>query len=114
MQRTLSNKLLSQLFKKIRITKLHIVRTLTSDAPKEALDPIQKLFIQSLREYARKLHESDGKLFDPIPELEKEQEWRISVLYKQYYKDEKVNVLEFPKFNFIDKPLDEINLVPKK
>ncbi|XP_029052113.1 ATP synthase-coupling factor 6, mitochondrial [Osmia bicornis bicornis] len=72
---------------------------ITAPAFLEAKDPIQKLFIEKIREYKTK--SSGGKLVDPSPETEKERASELDRLQKQYNPTNS-NMSEFPKFQFKD------------
>ncbi|XP_012149096.1 ATP synthase-coupling factor 6, mitochondrial [Megachile rotundata] len=65
----------------------------------EAKDPIQKLFIEKIREYKSK--SAGGKLVDASPEVEKERASELDRLQKQY-NPTNTNMTEFPKFQFTD------------
>ncbi|XP_017791547.1 PREDICTED: ATP synthase-coupling factor 6, mitochondrial [Habropoda laboriosa] len=70
---------------------------------KEATDPIQKLFLDKIREYKSK--SSGGKLVDPTPEIEKERHSELDRIMKQY--ELKGDVTEFPKFSFKDQEVEK-------
>uniref|UniRef100_A0A0A9XSU3 ATP synthase-coupling factor 6, mitochondrial n=1 Tax=Lygus hesperus TaxID=30085 RepID=A0A0A9XSU3_LYGHE len=86
----------------------------SSDGDKtQAVDFVQQLFLDKIREYDQKKKESGGKMFDPIDELEKERSRLQEVLIKTFYKMGKppADITAFPKFDFKDLPLDPIDLV---
>ncbi|XP_061936097.1 ATP synthase-coupling factor 6, mitochondrial-like isoform X1 [Apis cerana] len=62
----------------------------------EAKDPIQKLFLDKIREYKAK--SSGGKLVDVTPEIEKERQAELDRVKKQF--NIKGDPTEFPKFKF--------------
>jgi len=61
-------------------------------------DPIQKLFLDKIREYKTKSKKLDeGKLLDVTPEFEKQMSKEIDALNRRYGSG---NMEEFPKFDF--------------
>ncbi|XP_014260848.1 ATP synthase-coupling factor 6, mitochondrial-like [Cimex lectularius] len=81
----------------------------------KAVDPIQQLFVDKIREYDQKLKANGGALFDPTPELERERSNQYLMLKRQLFKDSNPeNLTQFPEFRFEDRPLDDINMEPSK
>ncbi|XP_014217482.1 ATP synthase-coupling factor 6, mitochondrial [Copidosoma floridanum] len=70
-----------------------------------AVDPIQQLFVDKIREY--KSQSSGGKLTLP-PEIQAEKKRELEKLAKQYGGDEGADMTAFPKFSFPD-PKIEVN-----
>ena len=64
-------------------------------------DPIQKLFIDKVREYKTKSKKlGEGKLLDVTPEIEQKMNKEIDALKRRYGSG---NMEEFPKFDFNEK-----------
>ncbi|XP_014665784.1 PREDICTED: ATP synthase-coupling factor 6, mitochondrial-like [Priapulus caudatus] len=78
------------------------------------LDPIQKLFVDKIREYDTKSKAAGGKLVDPSPEIEKEMRDDQEKIKRQYSDGKDVNLAEFPSFQFTEPSLDPINMDAKK
>lgn len=77
---------------------------------KAVTDPIQKLFLDKLKEYS-KLSVS-GKLVEITPEKQKEYDETLSNLKKAYGAD-KDDYSKFPSFVFNEPKLDPINMEEK-
>ena len=61
-------------------------------------DPIQKLFLDKIREYKTKSKKlGEGKLLDVTPEFEQQMSKEIDALKRRYGSG---NMEEFPKFDF--------------
>ncbi|XP_076171446.1 ATP synthase-coupling factor 6, mitochondrial [Ptiloglossa arizonensis] len=67
-------------------------------ALKTASDPIQKLFIEKIREYKSK--SAGGKLVDATPEIEKEKKNELERLAKQYGHSDRQKMEQFPTFQY--------------
>ena len=66
-----------------------------------ATDPIQKLFLDKVREYKTKSKKlGEGKLLDVTPEIEQKMNKEIDALKRRYGSG---NMEEFPKFDFGEK-----------
>ncbi|KAF8772033.1 ATP synthase-coupling factor 6, mitochondrial-like [Argiope bruennichi] len=77
-------------------------------ANKTATDPIQKLFLEKLKEYTKR--SSGGKLVDVTPEKQKQYDEVLLNLKKQYGADKGEDFNKFPTFNFPEPKLDPINM----
>ncbi|CAL1301075.1 unnamed protein product [Larinioides sclopetarius] len=73
-----------------------------------ATDPIQKLFLEKLKEYTKR--SSGGKLVDVTPEKQKEYDEVLLNLKKQYGADKSQDFTKFPTFSFPEPKLDPINM----
>ncbi|XP_078039257.1 ATP synthase-coupling factor 6, mitochondrial [Augochlora pura] len=71
----------------------------------QASDPIQKLFLDKVREYKQK--SAGGKLVDSTPETEKEVNAELERLAKQFGSVDRRTMSEFPKLTFKDEPLGQ-------
>ncbi|GFS88428.1 ATP synthase-coupling factor 6, mitochondrial [Nephila pilipes] len=76
---------------------------------KTATDPIQKLFLEKLKEY-NKRSGGTGKFVDVSPEKQKEYDEILLNLKKQYGADKGEDLTKFPTFNFPEPKLDPINM----
>ncbi|GFQ99314.1 ATP synthase-coupling factor 6, mitochondrial [Trichonephila clavata] len=76
---------------------------------KTATDPIQKLFLEKLKEY-NKRSGGGGKFVDVSPEKQKEYDEVLLNLKKQYGADKGEDFTKFPTFNFPEPILDPINM----
>ncbi|CAL8111323.1 unnamed protein product [Orchesella dallaii] len=75
----------------------------------QAVDPIQKLFVQKVREYDQKSKASPGKLVDSNPEIEKELKQELDRVAKMFGGGAGVDMTKFPVPNFQEPVLDPIN-----
>ncbi|XP_043472969.1 ATP synthase-coupling factor 6, mitochondrial [Leptopilina heterotoma] len=73
---------------------------ITAPALQAASDPIQKLFVDKIREYKSK--SSGGKLVDPSPEIERERKQELEKIAKQYGGDGQTDMTQFPQFKFTE------------
>ncbi|KYM98130.1 PREDICTED: ATP synthase-coupling factor 6, mitochondrial [Cyphomyrmex costatus] len=83
-----------------------IKRNINTNVPalQKAVDPIQQLFLDKLREYKSK--SVGGKLVDPSPEITKERESELEKLSIQYGGGPGVDMTQFPQFKFVDPPIE--------
>ncbi|XP_053614018.1 ATP synthase-coupling factor 6, mitochondrial-like [Plodia interpunctella] len=79
----------------------------TAASRQEASDPVQKLFLDKIREYKSK--SSGGQLVDPSPTIEKELKTELEKLERQYGGGSGVDMMAFPSFKFDDAQLDPID-----
>jgi len=79
----------------------------------QATDPVQKMFIQSIKEYDQKSKGAGGKLVDPSPETEKELKVELDRIAKIFGGGAGVDMTKFPSFNFTDPQLDPIDSTSK-
>ncbi|XP_054707976.1 ATP synthase-coupling factor 6, mitochondrial-like [Uloborus diversus] len=77
-------------------------------AAKSPTDPIQKLFLDKLKEYTRL--SSGGKLVDMTPEKQKAFDETLNNLKNQYGAGKGEDFTKFPTFNFPEPKLDPINM----
>ncbi|XP_031835873.1 ATP synthase-coupling factor 6, mitochondrial [Nomia melanderi] len=73
---------------------------IVAPALQKATDPIQKLFIDKIREYKEK--SAGGKLVDVTPQFEKDKEAEMERLAKQFGSANRQAMNEFPKIQFKD------------
>merc|ERR1712018_12103 len=76
---------------------------------KAPIDPIQALFLDKVREYAKKSKAAGGKLIDATPDVEKELQGELDKLNGKYGVTGP-DFLKFPTFTFSDKPLQPVGL----
>ncbi|KAL1128813.1 hypothetical protein AAG570_013347 [Ranatra chinensis] len=76
----------------------------------QALDPVQKLFVEKIREYAEKQKNSGNRIVDPTPETEKETEIQMRYLNAKFGNVNYEMMSKFPEFNFTDPKLDPIDV----
>ncbi|GIY05831.1 ATP synthase-coupling factor 6, mitochondrial [Caerostris extrusa] len=81
---------------------------------KAASDPIQKLFLDKLKEYNKRSGGQSGKFVDITPEKQKEYDEVLLNLKKQYGADKGEDFTKFPVFNFPEPKLDPINMDDRK
>lgn len=78
-------------------------------------DPIQKLFVEKIREYKQK--SVGGEFVDPSPDIKKELAAEMAKLDKNYGGGPNVDMTAFPQFKFdepkID-PIDNVKTAPGK
>uniref|UniRef100_A0A1A9X2D9 Uncharacterized protein n=1 Tax=Glossina brevipalpis TaxID=37001 RepID=A0A1A9X2D9_9MUSC len=91
-----------------RVLRVEARRNIGIIAPalNKVADPIQKLFLDKVREYKQK--SSGGKMVDPSPEIEKELKNELERVAKQYGSDGKTDMTKFPEFKFPDVKIDPI------
>ncbi|XP_075222043.1 ATP synthase-coupling factor 6, mitochondrial-like [Lycorma delicatula] len=79
----------------------------TSVALQQTTDPIQKLFIEKIREYKSK---SDGgrKLVDPSPEIQRELKSELRRLLVQFGGQDGEDMTKFPTFQFPEAAIDPV------
>ncbi|CAH0695285.1 unnamed protein product [Spodoptera exigua] len=70
-------------------------------------DPVQQLFVEKIREYAKR--SADGKLVDPNPIILKELERELGKLETQYGGGPGVDMTAFPTFKFDEAKVDPID-----
>lgn len=78
-----------------------------------AADPIQKLFLDKLREYKQKSEKQGSALVDATPEVKKELDDTLLKLKQQFGADKGDDFTKFPTFSFPEPKLDPINLEAK-
>ncbi|XP_067143453.1 ATP synthase-coupling factor 6, mitochondrial isoform X2 [Centruroides vittatus] len=81
---------------------------------KTPTDPIQKLFVDKLREYTQKSKTAKGGLVDASPQTLKDYEAELTKVKSQYSGGKDVDMTKFPAFNFVDPKIDPINLEKKQ
>ncbi|XP_064614079.1 ATP synthase-coupling factor 6, mitochondrial-like [Liolophura sinensis] len=74
-----------------------------------ALDPIQQLFVQKIREYGQKSKSAGGKLVDATAAQEKELKAELEKLDKLYGASGQ-DMTQFPSFNFSDPDLEPLGV----
>ncbi|KAK9500083.1 hypothetical protein O3M35_001419 [Rhynocoris fuscipes] len=77
-------------------------------AMQKVTDPIQRLFLEKVREYKQK--SSGGQMVDVTPETQRELNQELMKLAKQYGGGQGVDMTKFPEFKFSDPKLDSIDL----
>lgn len=98
----------SSLFYGARTTRTTL--TFRRHAGGTASDPIQKLFVDKIREYKQK---SGGQLVDPSPDIKKELAAEMAKLEKNYGGGPNVDMTAFPEFKFTEPTIDPIDDVKK-
>ncbi|GBP32317.1 ATP synthase-coupling factor 6, mitochondrial [Eumeta japonica] len=97
----------SSLIVGLRAAKASILPSRHLAAAASATDPIQKLFLDKIREYKSK--SGGGKLVDVSPEIQKELKTELEKLEKQYGGGAGVDMTAFPDFKFDEPKLDPID-----
>ncbi|XP_051165643.1 ATP synthase-coupling factor 6, mitochondrial-like [Leptopilina boulardi] len=95
------------LSRRITVTIPKIIKRnigITAPALQTATDPIQKLFVDKIKEYKSK--SSGGKLVDASPELERERKQELEKIAKQYGGDGQTDMTQFPQFKFTEPKVD--------
>jgi F-type H+-transporting ATPase subunit 6 len=72
-------------------------------------DPIQKLFIDKIHEYAQKSKVAGGKFVDASPETEKQLQDELEKLARQYGA-KGADFTKFPTFGFADPDLEPVGV----
>jgi len=75
----------------------------------QANDAIQKLFLQSIREYEQKSKAAGGKIVDITPETEKDLKSELARVAKIYGGASEAEMTKFPSFSFKDPVIDPID-----
>ncbi|XP_069681743.1 ATP synthase-coupling factor 6, mitochondrial [Periplaneta americana] len=104
--------LVSQLLSNGKQVRLILRRNIGICAPvlQKASDPIQQLFIDKIREYAKKSSGAGGKLVEPTPEIQRELAAELEKVAKQFGGGEGVDMTSFPSFKFTEPQIDSINM----
>ncbi|XP_052756661.1 ATP synthase-coupling factor 6, mitochondrial [Galleria mellonella] len=97
----------SSLVTGLRAARSSVVFTRNLAAAPKAVDPIQQLFLDKIREYKQK--SSGGKLVDPSPSIERELKTELEKLERQYGGGSGVDMTAFPSFKFDEPKLDPID-----
>ncbi|KAK7495151.1 hypothetical protein BaRGS_00013561 [Batillaria attramentaria] len=71
-------------------------------------DPIQKLFLEKIREYRSK--SGDGKLVDATPEIEARLKGELDKVDHMFKVEQGQDMTKFPRFDFPDPEVESINL----
>lgn len=74
-----------------------------------SLDPIQRLFVDKIHEYAQKSKTAGGKLVDASPETEKQLLDELEKLARQYGA-KGADFVKFPSFSFTDPDLEPVGV----
>jgi len=74
-----------------------------------ATDPIQKLFVDKVHEYAQKSKSSGGKLVDASPAIEKDLKDELEKIARQYGA-KGAEFTKFPTFSFVDPDLEPVGV----
>jgi len=74
-----------------------------------AVDPIQKLFVDKIRDYAQKSKSSGGKLVDASPETEKSLTDELEKISRQFGA-KGADFTKFPTFHFADVDLEPVGV----
>nr|ADO95153.1 mitochondrial ATP synthase coupling factor [Antheraea yamamai] len=91
----------------LRAVRASVIVTRNLAATQKAVDPIQQLFLDKIREYKQK--GSGGKLVDPSPTIQKELKTELEKLEKQYGGGSGADMTSFPPFKFEEPKLDPID-----
>uniref|UniRef100_A0A4D5R917 ATP synthase-coupling factor 6, mitochondrial n=1 Tax=Scolopendra viridis TaxID=118503 RepID=A0A4D5R917_SCOVI len=80
---------------------------------KTPTDPIQKLFVDKIREYTQKSKAVGGKMVEATPEAEKALKDELEKIERQFGGGPGVDLTQFPTFTFKDPVIDPINMETK-
>jgi len=96
----------------LRHSAKFIRRCFSVNAPacSAAVDPIQGLFAEKIREYGEKKAAAGGKLVDATPALEAELQAELDKVAKAYGGGAGVDMTAFPDFAFAEPKVDAINV----
>ncbi|CAD0194873.1 unnamed protein product [Chrysodeixis includens] len=75
-------------------------------------DPIQKLFIEKIRDYRSR--SQNGAFVDPSPDIQKELKFEMTKLDKNYGGGPNVDMTAFPTFKFGEPKIDPIDITKPK
>merc|ERR1711893_146761 len=78
-------------------------------ANKQPTDPIQKLFIEKIREYGMKSKSAGGKLVDATPDVQTELSNELEKIDRMFGATGP-DFLKFPKFDFKDNSLQAVDV----
>jgi len=81
----------------------------TAACSQTASDPIQKLFVDKIRDYAQKSKSSGGKLVDASAETEKSLTDELEKISRQFGA-KGADFTKFPTFNFADVDLEPVGV----
>ena len=77
---------------------------------KQAVDPIQQIFVDKVREYAKKKTAGGGKLVDADATTEANLKKELEKVAKQYGGKEGEDMTKFPNMQFEEPALQDIDL----
>lgn len=80
---------------------------------KTPTDPIQKLFVDKIREYAKKSKAASGKLFEATPQTEKELKDELEKCERQFGGGPGIDLTKFPTLQFKEVTIDPVNMEKK-
>ncbi|XP_045460221.1 ATP synthase-coupling factor 6, mitochondrial [Harmonia axyridis] len=78
----------------------------------KAVDPIQQLFLDKIREYRQKSND-EKNLVEPSPALQTELKSELEKVARQYGGKEGEDMTKFPTFKFEDPTIDPIKMETK-
>merc|ERR1711887_499014 len=109
-QRRKIRMIVSRLFSEARTLQVALRRNYgaTSVLFNTAVDPVQQLFIDKIREYDAKATEQGTGLVDASPEVEKRLQQELDKVAKQYGGGAGVDMTAFPTFEFKDPVIDPL------
>ncbi|CAN7982574.1 unnamed protein product [Ixodes hexagonus] len=79
----------------------------------KSLDPVQKLFVDKLREYAQKSKSKSELFVDADDKIMREYDDELKKAAAQFGGDKGADMTKFPDFHFEDPQLDPISLEKK-
>lgn len=86
---------------------------ITAVLMQKSLDPVQKLFVDKLREYAQKSKSKSELFVDADPTITREYNEELKKAAAQFAGDKSADMTKFPQFTFEDPQLDPINMEKK-
>lgn len=93
--------------------RTHMKRNIYISAPAlqqaAALDPIQQLFIDKIRDYAKKSKAAGGTLVDATPEVKKSLEDELTKVSRAHSAEGK-DMTAFPAFTWTDPALEPVSV----
>ncbi|KAF0296665.1 ATP synthase-coupling factor 6, mitochondrial [Amphibalanus amphitrite] len=102
---------MSQLARPLRqaLASVRLGRQINTAAALQSNDPIQKLFVDKLRQYGEKSKSAKDGLVDPTPQLQAEMKNELERIARVYGIKAGDDVTKFPQFNFPEPTIDPIS-----
>ncbi|XP_046401462.1 ATP synthase-coupling factor 6, mitochondrial [Ischnura elegans] len=110
-RRRQNSKMLTQVLINLRSQAPVLLRRnigICAPALQKVSDPIQQLFLDKIRDYAKKSKATGGKLVEPSPEIERELKAELDKVTMQYGGASGEDMTKFPTFKFQDPKVDPI------
>ncbi|XP_074652075.1 ATP synthase peripheral stalk subunit F6, mitochondrial-like [Tubulanus polymorphus] len=100
---------LRQVHRVVTVTMKRNIGVTAATYQKTDMDPIQKLFVDKIREYGKASKSAGGAMVDVTPDVEKNLNAELSKIEKAYQATGQ-DMTKFPVFNFTDPDLQKVDI----